>query len=55
MAKMDEGILQLKIDTLTENLSKTTGQLSSLQSKYHEEINDLKPNLDQKEAEVITY
>lgn len=53
MAKMDEGILQLKIETLTENLLKCTNQLSSLQSKYHKEINELKPNLDQKEAEVI--
>lgn len=52
MTKMDDGILQLKIDTLTENLQIYSDKLSSLQAKYHKEINELKPNLDQKEAEV---
>lgn len=53
MTKMDDGILQLKIDNLTENLQKYSDKLSILQAKYHKEINELKPNLDQKEAEVI--
>lgn len=52
MTKMDDGILQLKIDTLTESLSKCTNELSNLQSKYHREVNELKPDLEQKEAEV---
>jgi hypothetical protein len=52
MTKMDDGILQLKIDTLTDSLSKCTHELSDLQSKYHREVNELKPDLEQKEAEV---
>lgn len=52
MTKMDDGILQLKIDTLTKSLSNCTNSLSNLQAKYHKEVNELKPDLDQKEAEV---
>lgn len=52
MTKMDDGILQLKINTLTESLSKCTNELSDLQSKYYREVNELKPDLEQKEAEV---
>lgn len=52
MTKTDDGILHLKIETLTESLLKCTNKISDLQSKYHKEINELKPNLDQKEAEV---
>lgn len=49
---MDDGILQLKINTLTESLFTCTDKLSNFQIKYHKEINELKPALDQKEAEV---
>jgi len=52
MTKVDDGILQLKIDTLTESLSKCTNKFSNLHAKYHKEINELKPNLDEKNAEV---
>lgn len=52
MTKMDDGILQLKIDILTKSLSNCTDTLSNLQTKYHKEVNELKPDLDQKEAEV---
>jgi len=50
---MDDGILLLKIDTLTESLFKSNNDLSNLQLKYRKDINELKPDLDQKEAEVI--
>lgn len=50
--KLDDGILQLKIDTLNDSLAQCTNKLSTLQSKYIKEVNELKPNLDQKEAEV---
>lgn len=53
MTKVDDGILQLKIDTLTESLSKCTNKFSNLHAKYHKEINELKPNLDEKNAEVL--
>lgn len=53
MTKVDDGILQFKVDSLTESLSKCTHQLSSLQSKYHKEVYELKPDLDKKNAEVI--
>lgn len=53
MSKVDDGILQLKVETLTESLLKCTQDLSNLQSKYHKEIFDLKPDLDQKNAEVL--
>lgn len=52
MIKTDDGILHLKIKTLTDSLLKCTDKISDLESKYHKEINELKPNLDQKEAEV---
>lgn len=52
MAKMDDAILQLKIDTLTESLLKCTNKFSNLNTKYHKEINELKPDLDDKNAEV---
>lgn len=52
MTKMDEGILQLKIDTLTKSLSNCNNTLSNLQAKYHKEVNELKPDIDKKEAEV---
>lgn len=52
MTKVDDGILILKVNTLTECLSKCTDKLSNLQSKYLKEVNELKPDLDQKEAEV---
>ncbi|VVC26804.1 Major intrinsic protein, conserved site [Cinara cedri] len=53
MVKMDDGILHLKIDTLNESLFKCTNKLSNLQSKYHKEISELKPDLDEKEAEIL--
>ncbi|XP_022171411.1 nucleoprotein TPR-like isoform X3 [Myzus persicae] len=53
MTKMDDGILQLKIDTLTESLLKCTNKFSILHAKYHKEINELKPDLDEKNAEVL--
>eukprot|EP00102_Acyrthosiphon_pisum_P012409 XP_008181542.1 PREDICTED: nucleoprotein TPR [Acyrthosiphon pisum] len=53
MTKVDDGILQLKIDTLTESLLKSTNKFSNLHAKYHKEINELKPNLDEKNAEVL--
>lgn len=49
---MDDGILLLKVSTLTESLSNCNKKLSNLQSKYNKEINDLKPDLDQKKSEV---
>jgi len=52
MAKMDDAILQLKIDSLTESLLKCTNKFSNLNTKYHKEINGLKPDLDEKNAEV---
>lgn len=52
ITKMDDGISQLKINNLTENLSNCTIQLSMIQSKYHNDINELRPKLDEKEAEV---
>ncbi|XP_025205590.1 nucleoprotein TPR [Melanaphis sacchari] len=53
MTKMDDGLLQLKIDALTESLLKCTNKFSNLHSKYHKEINELKPELDGKKAEVL--
>jgi len=55
MTKIDDGILQLKIDTLTESLLKCTNKFSNLHSKYHKEVNGLKPEFDEKKAEVNTY
>jgi len=52
MTKVDDGILQLKIDTLNESLLKCTNNFSNLHTKYHKEINELKPNLDEKNSEV---
>lgn len=49
---MDDGILNLKIDSLNKNLFKCTNKLLNLQTKYNKEINELKPELDQKGAEV---
>lgn len=49
---MDDGILHLKIDTLNKSLFQCTNKLSNLQAKYHKEINELKPDLDKKAAEV---
>jgi len=52
LTKTDDGLLQLKINALNENLLKCTNKFSSLHSKYHKEINELKPDLDEKKAEV---
>lgn len=52
MTKIDEGILQLKIDTSSKSILEYINKLSSLQSKYYKEINEFKSNLDKKEAEV---
>lgn len=52
MTKVDDGILQLKVDTLNGSLLKCTNKLSSLHSKYYKEMNTLKPELSQKAAEV---
>lgn len=51
-SKIDDGILQLKNDILTENLLKCTNELSDVQSRYHKEVNEFKPELDKMEAEV---
>ncbi|XP_050441789.1 nucleoprotein TPR-like [Adelges cooleyi] len=53
MTKMDDGILQLKIKTLNENLLKYTQNLTNLEAKYHKDITELKPELDQKDADVL--
>ncbi|XP_050525478.1 nucleoprotein TPR-like [Daktulosphaira vitifoliae] len=53
MTKMDDGILQLKINTLSENLMKCTQSLSDLESKYYKDIMELKPELDQKDADIL--
>lgn len=51
-SKVDDGILQLKIDTLTKNLLECTNKLSDIELKYQKEVNELKPDLDKKKAEV---
>jgi len=51
-SKVDDGILQLKVDIITANLLKCTDKLSDIQLKYNKEINELKPDLNQKEAQV---
>ncbi|XP_027851398.2 nucleoprotein TPR-like isoform X1 [Aphis gossypii] len=53
MTKMDDGLLQLKINALNESLLKCTNKFSNLHSKYHKEIKELKPDLDEKKAEVL--
>lgn len=52
MTEVNNGILQQKIHTLTESLLECRNKLSKLHSKYNKEINVLKPDLSQKEAEV---
>uniref|UniRef100_A0A2S2PQR5 NUA/TPR/MLP1-2-like domain-containing protein n=2 Tax=Schizaphis graminum TaxID=13262 RepID=A0A2S2PQR5_SCHGA len=53
LTRTDDGLLQLKINALNENLLKCTNKFSNLHSKYHKEINELKPDLDEKKAEVL--
>lgn len=49
---MENDLLQLEIKTLKDDLLKCTNNLLNLQSKYHEEVNELKPDLDKKDAKV---